>query len=62
MKRTLLLFAAILCLVSNTFAQSWVTQTSGTTNTLRDIFFIDGSTGWAVGENGTVLKTTNGGS
>ena len=29
---------------------------------LRDVFFIDSNTGWAVGENGTVIKTTDSGS
>ncbi len=28
---------------------------------LRGIFFIDDFTGWAVGDNGTIIKTTNGG-
>ncbi|HRH34909.1 MAG TPA: YCF48-related protein, partial [Catalimonadaceae bacterium] len=30
-------------------------------NTLNDIFFIDGQTGWAVGRRGTIIKTTDGG-
>lgn len=38
----------------------WVQQTSGTTNILISVFFINPSTGWAVGVN-TILKTTNGG-
>lgn len=33
---------------------------SGTTS-LYGIFFIDDSTGWAVGDDGTILKTSNGG-
>jgi photosystem II stability/assembly factor-like uncharacterized protein len=28
---------------------------------LEDIFFVDANNGWAVGENGIVLHTTNGG-
>ncbi|MBK9985256.1 MAG: hypothetical protein IPP15_23415 [Saprospiraceae bacterium] len=28
---------------------------------LKTVKFIDISTGWATGENGTILKTTNGG-
>ena len=31
------------------------------TTTLRSIFFIDDFNGWIVGDNGTILKTTNGG-
>lgn len=34
---------------------------SGTTNILYDVHFFDSNNGWAVGENSTVLKTTNGG-
>ena len=45
----------------NLNAQSWVQQASGTTENLRDIFFVDANTGWVVGENGSILKTTNGG-
>lgn len=30
-------------------------------NTLNDVFFIDQHTGWAVGDAGTIMKSTNGG-
>jgi len=30
-------------------------------NTLRDVFFVNAQTGWAVGDAGTILKTVNGG-
>ncbi len=30
-------------------------------NPLRDVFFVDAQTGWAVGDYGTILKTQNGG-
>jgi len=36
-------------------------QESGTSVNLTDIAFIDTTTGWCVGEKGTILKTTNGG-
>jgi hypothetical protein len=39
----------------------WIQQTSATTQNLNDVFFIDANTGWAVGHNGTILNTTNGG-
>ena len=40
---------------------AWNAQTSGTTEGLEEIHFINSSTGWAVGYNGTILKTTDGG-
>jgi photosystem II stability/assembly factor-like uncharacterized protein len=40
----------------------WVPQNSGTIHNLRSVFFTDVNTGYAVGDSGTILKTTNGGS
>jgi photosystem II stability/assembly factor-like uncharacterized protein len=40
---------------------SWTSQTSGTTNALRDVQFVDTSNGWAVGDGGVILHTSNGG-
>lgn len=40
---------------------NWSLLTSGTTNSLSSVYFTDANTGYAVGENGTILKTTNGG-
>ncbi|MBN8569627.1 MAG: T9SS type A sorting domain-containing protein [Ignavibacteria bacterium] len=59
-------FKAIIVFLSlvsiNTYAQSgWSVQNSGTFENLNDIKFIDINTGWAVGNAGVVLKTTNGG-
>jgi photosystem II stability/assembly factor-like uncharacterized protein len=42
-------------------SSQWIFQSSGTTNHLYDIFFIDSKTGWACGNNSTIIKTTNGG-
>ncbi len=39
----------------------WFTQTSGTTNVLTNIYFIDANTGTAIGLLGTIRRTTNGG-
>jgi photosystem II stability/assembly factor-like uncharacterized protein len=39
----------------------WTTQSSGTTNLLYSVHFADENNGWAVGRNGTILHTTNGG-
>jgi hypothetical protein len=38
-----------------------VPQSSGTTETLRDVHFTDNNTGYSVGISGTILRTTNGG-
>jgi photosystem II stability/assembly factor-like uncharacterized protein len=39
----------------------WVTQISGTTNNLRGVSFSDANNGTAVGQLGTILRTTDGG-
>ena len=39
----------------------WIQQNSGVSVNLYDVEFINLYTGWAVGENGTVIKTTNSG-
>lgn len=41
--------------------KTWVTQETGKEDILEDIFFLNESTGWAVGENGVIIHTTNGG-
>ena len=40
----------------------WTNQTSPTTKNLRNCFFINASTGWASGDSGIIIKTTNSGS
>jgi len=40
----------------------WVAQNSGTSNTLQSVYFLNSELGWAAGDDGTVLKTTDGGS
>ncbi|MDI6767424.1 MAG: YCF48-related protein [Bacteroidota bacterium] len=47
--------------MSTLFAQDWVYQQSGTTNTLWSVSFKDAFTGTVVGDSGTILRTTNGG-
>lgn len=49
-----------LFVLTNTFAQNWTLQNSGTTQNLADVFFIHNSTGFACGDSG-ILKTTDGG-
>jgi photosystem II stability/assembly factor-like uncharacterized protein len=43
------------------FADGWTVLTSGTSNRLTSICFINSTTGYAVGDHGTILKTNNGG-
>lgn len=40
---------------------TWKAQTSGTAESLNEIFFLDAKTGFTVGTSGTLLKTTDGG-
>src|SRR5205814_7178860 len=42
-------------------AAAWSPQTSGTTNQLFGVSFVDATHGWTVGNNGTILVTGNGG-
>jgi photosystem II stability/assembly factor-like uncharacterized protein len=44
-----------------TIIRNGVFQTSGTLNDLFGVSFTDANNGWAVGGNGTILRTTNGG-
>lgn len=53
----LFLFIAGYCL-----SQAWISQNSGTTQALNSVYFCNINTGFAVGDNGTIVKTTNGGS
>lgn len=39
----------------------WTVQNSGVSVNLQTVFFINQTTGWAGGENGVILKTTDGG-
>jgi photosystem II stability/assembly factor-like uncharacterized protein len=63
MKKSLLLnsVAFFLCVISLD-AQNWTKLTSGTYENLWSVSFPSSTIGYTVGENGTVLKTTNGGS
>ena len=64
MKKRLLTVCSIMTLIaahSLSLSAQWVNQTSGTTAKLRAVQFLDASNGYAGGNAGTVLKTTNGG-
>ena len=52
---------ALISLVKFSNAQNWVSQTSGTTNTLHAVWFLDNSKGFTVGDAGTIRYTTNSG-
>lgn len=44
------------------YSQSgWFQLQSGTTNSLRSIYFINSNTGWVTGDDGIILRTSNGG-
>lgn len=54
----IVLLATQICL----YAQSnWIEQNSSTSSSLKSVHFNDSQNGWVVGEQGTVLKTTDGG-
>ncbi len=55
-------FFFCLTIVAAKCVAQWLPQNSGTNENLYDIEFINLKTGWAVGDAGVVLKTTNGGS
>jgi hypothetical protein len=60
MKKILFYFVVLLFLISPIYAQ-WVQVPSGTNENLNDIQFVDVNTGYAVGNGGVVLVTTNSG-
>jgi photosystem II stability/assembly factor-like uncharacterized protein len=43
------------------FGQTWEAQPTGQSLPLHALYFLDAQTGWAVGELGTILGTTDGG-
>src|SRR5690349_11430423 len=60
------LFIPTLCFglttIGQLFSQTWTAQTSGTSNQLFGVHFVDNNNGWTVGQAGTILHTTDGGS
>jgi len=51
-----------LIVYTNDGGATWTEQESGVTTSLNKIFFISSTTGWVVGDNGVILKTTTKGS
>ena len=60
MKHLTLFFFLCLSFSQLTFSQ-WVPQSSGVTSGLYSVHFFDAQTGWAVGGNGVIINTTDGG-
>jgi len=58
---SLVLAASASAFVSRGSGGGWVMQRSGTTTFLADVAFADASHGWAVGNGGTILATSDGG-
>ena len=56
---TLLLSLLVIGISAQNF--TWTQQSSGTTESLYDIHFVDNMSGWAVGSNGTIVATVDGG-
>jgi len=56
---TLVLSALVLSVSAQNF--TWTEQTSGTDQWLNDVHFVDNMNGWAVGDNGTIVATYDGG-
>jgi photosystem II stability/assembly factor-like uncharacterized protein len=62
MKKIILILSVLIFSGANSFSQSgWIQQFAPTNNTLFAVYFVDTLTGWVAGDNGTILKTTNGG-
>jgi photosystem II stability/assembly factor-like uncharacterized protein len=59
MKKIYALMIALL--VMNGAMGQWFPQNSGTTDSLNSVYFTDANTGFAVGEDGIILKTVDGG-
>ena len=58
--RTLKISLLVFILSINLSAQ-WYLQNSGTTKNLYAVHFVDANNGWAVGEQGIIIRTTDGG-
>ena len=61
MKKVLLVFVLFAAMSANS-QTGWFLQMTPTSKNLLDIYFINSLTGWACGDSGRIIKTTNGGS
>jgi len=55
------LFIILVLLIKVNANAQWYPQISGTTQNLRDVEFLNRTTGCIVGDDGVISKTTNGG-
>ena len=62
MKTLIVSFSFLLFLQSTSIYSQWIQQNSGTTNRFLNCFFLNENDGWAAGYDGTIMKTSNGGS
>jgi len=56
-----LLLATLLSIICSGLFAQWYSQTSGTYQNLRSVYFTDSLNGWIVGSSGVMLHTVNGG-
>lgn len=61
MKQFITLSFLFLLVLPITLSAQWTAQSSGTSQTLQDIYFLNEDYGAAVGDSSTILLTTNGG-
>lgn len=61
MKKTLLLLLAGMTLTGHAQDFIWTSQNSGVEVVLNDVYFTDNQNGWAVGNDGVIINTTDGG-
>jgi photosystem II stability/assembly factor-like uncharacterized protein len=61
MKTAILAFLFLILSTQISAQDGWSQQNSGTNKDLRSVCFVNSEIGWAVGYNGTILNTTNGG-
>ncbi|BDQ03133.1 YCF48-related protein [Ignavibacterium sp.] len=59
--KTLYILTILILFIPSVILSQWSQQNSGTTKRLLSCFFISENVGWAAGDQGTILKTTNGG-
>ncbi|MCX7877597.1 MAG: hypothetical protein N2510_03030, partial [Ignavibacteria bacterium] len=52
---------SIALLMNLTYSQTWITQTSPTTNDLNSAWAVNANVAWMCGPAGTVIRTTDGG-
>ena len=64
LNRIFSVFSVLIChlLAAGSIHAAWQSSTSGTSQHLNGVYFVDSSTGWAVGLTGTILQTKNAGS